>query len=225
MFQDLLHLFFPKKCVACEENLVHKEMICTSCLHQLPLANTHLNNENTLKKVFNHEVDIKKASCLLYYYKKGITQRLFHNLKYRGQEEISSYLAEWFTPYLEENNFMTGIDGIIPVPLHRSRLKERGYNQVEGFAKTLATNFNKVYIDDVLIKKEATKTQVFKNRLARQKIKPNYFSLEQESKIENKHILLCDDIVTTGATMKNCIQVLQVAKNVKISIASMAYAI
>jgi len=162
---------------------------------------------------------------LLYYYKKGITQRLFHNLKYRGQEEISSYLAEWFTPYLEENNFMTGIDGIIPVPLHRSRLKERGYNQVEGFAKTLATNFNKVYIDDVLIKKEATKTQVFKNRLARQKIKPNYFSLEQESKIENKHILLCDDIVTTGATMKNCIQVLQVAKNVKISIASMAYAI
>ena len=223
MVRDLLHLFFPQKCLACNINIVDKDLICTSCIHQLPLANLHLDNENTLKKVFDSKIPITNAISLLYYYKKGITQNLFHNLKYKNQPEISKYLGDWLTVYLKENNFMKNIDVIIPVPIHKTRFKERGYNQVEGFARTLAINFNKIYLDDVLLKKEATKTQVFKSKLAREEIKPNYFSLENNHKIEDKHILLVDDIITTGSTLTSCGKILLSAKNIKLSIASMAY--
>ncbi|MBW2961924.1 ComF family protein [Mesonia aestuariivivens] len=223
MFKDLLHLFLPKKCVACNENIIEHEIICTSCLHQLPLANTHLHNENTLKKVFDNKLPLCNITCLLYFYKKGITQNLFHNLKYRNHPEISTYLGEWICYYLAKNDFMKDIEVVIPVPIHKSRKKERGYNQVEGFAKVIAQKFNIYYIDDVLIKKEATKTQVFKSKLARQEIKSNYFSLENETKIAGKHILLVDDIITTGSTLVSCGKILNRVNNIKLSIASMAY--
>ena len=225
MFKDLFHLFFPRTCLACNENLVEQEILCPHCLHELPLANTHLDNENTLKKVFEGQIPICNATCLLYFYKKGPTQALFHNLKYRNHPEISIYLGEWISAYLEKENFMKSIDVIIPVPIHKSRRKERGYNQVEGFAKAIAENFKLTYIDDVLVKKEATKTQVFKGRLARQEIKPNYFSLENEEKIAGKHILLVDDIVTTGATLISCGSILLKVNKVKLSIAAMAYTV
>jgi ComF family protein len=118
---------------------------------------------------------------------------------------------------------MDTIDVVIPVPLHQSRLKERGYNQVEGFAINIAEHFQKKYISDVLIKKEATKTQVFKSKLARQEIQSNYFSLVNPHKIEGKHILLVDDIITTGSTITSCGQLLLSAKQTQLSIASMAY--
>ncbi|WP_283641118.1 ComF family protein [Mesonia mobilis] len=223
MFKDLFHLFFPQKCLACSENLVEQEILCSHCLHELPLANTHLDNENTLKKVFEPQIPLDNVTSLLYFYKKGITQALFHNLKYRNHPEISTYLGEWISPYLAKGNFMEHIDAVIPVPIHKSRKKERGYNQVEGFAKVIAQHFNKTYIDDVLVKKEASKTQVFKGRLARQEIKSNYFSLQNEEKIIGKHILLVDDIITTGATLVSCGSMLLKADNVKLSIAAMAY--
>jgi len=223
MLLDLFHLFFPEKCLACQETLVDKDLLCVSCLHELPLANLHLDNENTLKKVFQNQIPIVNATSLLYYYKKGITQNLFHNLKYRGHKKISAYLGDWLSTYLKKTNFMEEIDVVIPVPLHKSRFKKRGYNQVEGFAVTLAENFQKKYIPDVLIKKEATKTQVFKSKLARQEIKSNYFSLANLQKIEGKHILLVDDIITTGSTIISCGQLLLSAGNTKLSIASMAY--
>ena len=133
------------------------------------------------------------------------------------------YLGEWISPYLAKGDFMEHIDAVIPVPIHKSRKKERGYNQVEGFGKVIAQHFNKTYIDDVLVKKEASKTQVFKGRLARQEIKSNYFSLQNEEKIIGKHILLVDDIITTGATLVSCGSMLLKADDVKLSIAAMAY--
>ncbi|WP_304133347.1 ComF family protein [Mesonia mobilis] len=176
MFKDLFHLFFPQTCLACNDNLVEQEILCSHCLHELPLANTHLDNENTLKKVFEPQIPLHNVTSLLYFYKKGITQALFHNLKYRNHPEISTYLGEWISPYLVKGDFMENIDAVIPVPIHKTRRKERGYNQVEGFAKVIAQHFNKIYIDDVLVKKEASKTQVFKGRLARQEIKSRLLS-------------------------------------------------
>ena len=225
MFKDLFHLFFPQTCLACNDNLVEQEILCSHCLHELPLANTHLDNENTLKKVFEPQIPLHNVTSLLYFYKKGITQALFHNLKYRNHPEISMYLGEWISPYLAKGDFMEHIDAVIPVPIHKSRKKERGYNQVEGFGKVIAQHFNKTYIDDVLVKKEASKTQVFKGRLARQEIKSNYFSLQNEEKIIGKHILLVDDIITTGATLVSCGRILLKANDVKLSIAAMAYTV
>ncbi|SHI86844.1 comF family protein [Mesonia phycicola] len=223
MFRDLLLLFFPQKCLACNNNIVDKDLICAFCIHQLPVANTYLDNENTLKKVFANKIPITNATTLLHYYKKGITQNLFHNLKYKNHPELSAYFGDWLSSYLNKTDFMRDIEVIIPVPIHKTRFKERGYNQVEGFAKTLAHNFNKTYLDNVLIKKEATKTQVFKSKLAREEIKPNYFSLQNNYLIEGKHVLLVDDIITTGSTLTSCGKILLTAKNIKLSIASIAY--
>ena len=113
---------------------------------------------------------------------------------------------------------------VIPVPLHPSKLKKRGYNQVEGFAKALAFHLNTLYVDDVLIKTKSSKSQVNKNRLERWQINNELFTTKNLDKITNKHILLVDDIITTGATLEACCMELNKAENVKISVATMAIA-
>ncbi|MBT8274185.1 MAG: ComF family protein, partial [Bacteroidia bacterium] len=113
---------------------------------------------------------------------------------------------------------------VIPVPLHKTKLRKRGYNQVSSFAKEIATALNSDYMDDVLVKRKSTSTQVFKKRWARWASTDTVFTIENSNKIRGKHILLVDDIITTGATIESCAAMLQKAKDVKISVASMAIA-
>ncbi|MDR6299599.1 ComF family protein [Mesonia maritima] len=226
MLTDLFNLFFPKTCAVCRENLISEEaVICTSCLHQLPLTNYHLYNENTVKKVFYGRVSVVNATSFLYFYKNSITQTLIHALKYKGVEEISAFLGSWYVEKLNETSWVTDIDAIVPVPLHKKRLRKRGYNQVEGFGKALATHFSLPYTNDVLIKTSATRTQVFKSRLARSNIQTHNFALKNKQKLAGKHILLVDDIVTTGATLETCANLLTEIPDVKISFATMAITI
>lgn len=117
MLKDLFHFIFPSTCACCDQALLPQEsVVCISCQHQLPLASIS-ENENTVKKVFYGRIPLKNAATLLYFYKKGITQRLLHQLKYRGNQEISAYLGEWMADVLAEEKWMAEIDMIIPVPL------------------------------------------------------------------------------------------------------------
>lgn len=226
MITDLFNLLFPKTCAVCKENLLHQEtVICTLCLHQLPLTNYHLYNENTVKKVFYGRVSVVNATSFLYFHKNSITQTLIHALKYKGVENISAFLGNWYAEKLAESNWINNIDAVVPVPLHKKRLQKRGYNQVEGFGKAIATHFSLLYADDVLIKPSATRTQVFKSRLARATIKPHNFALKNKEKLVGKHILLVDDIVTTGATLETCANLLLQIPDAKISFATMAITI
>ncbi|HSP11794.1 MAG TPA: hypothetical protein VLO29_04640, partial [Salegentibacter sp.] len=184
MFHDLLNLFYPKICNCCETELVANEkIVCTTCLHQLPLTNFHLDNENTTKKVFSGRLSIENATSLLYFKKKGMVQNLIHNLKYRGNREIGTYLGQWLGEELAKTETYTQIDVVIPVPLHRKKLKSRGFNQVEDFGKEIAKCLNARYIDDVLVKRSATTTQTLKKRLSRWGSIDETFIVENSEKL------------------------------------------
>ncbi|MGA9325142.1 MAG: phosphoribosyltransferase family protein [Salegentibacter sp.] len=223
MFHDFLDLLYPRLCNCCSEELVrNEESICTSCLHELPVTNFHLEKENLALKIFYGRANIENAACLLFFYKKGMVQNLIHNLKYRGHQEVGSFLGKWMGSELSGVEDFRRTDAVIPVPLHSKKLKSRGFNQVEGFARELAASLNAEYVDDVLLKKTNTGTQTIKKRLARWGSIEETFVLENSEKLRNKHILLVDDLLTTGATLEACAHRLEKIEGISISIATMA---
>lgn len=225
MFHNLLNLFYPKTCQICEKILVINErVICVNCIHELPVTNFHLDNENMVKKVFYGRMEIEQATALLLFHKKGSVQKLIHQLKYRGHTEIGSFLGDWLGADLVDTSTFKNIEAVVPVPLHRKKLKSRGFNQVEGFGKAIANALGVPYLDNVLLKKSFSNTQTVKARLGRWGNIEETFVLANDSLIKNKHVLLVDDIITTGATLEACAAVIKDAGGVKISIATMAVA-
>lgn len=223
MFHDFINLLYPTVCHICEAELLkNEELICTLCLHDLPVTSYHLDNENPVKKVFYGRVKIEKATALLHFRKKAGVQHLIHDLKYRGHREIGTYLGKWLGTELSNSDWKDKIDVIIPVPLHRSRLKERGFNQVEDFGKEIAASLNAEYIDDILLKISSTQTQTLKDRLSRWGKLEETLQIKNSEKIAGKHILLVDDLVTTGATLEACAHKLYEVPDITISIATMA---
>ncbi|VAV85939.1 Competence protein F homolog, phosphoribosyltransferase domain; protein YhgH required for utilization of DNA as sole source of carbon and energy [hydrothermal vent metagenome] len=225
MIKNLLNLFFPKVCYACNNLLGDNEKhICITCRHNLPVTNYHFENNEAIKKVLYGRVKMELGTALLKFEKKGIVQHLLHNLKYKGHETIGKVLGEWLGNELKTIKAYNTIDAIIPVPLHKRKLRKRGYNQVEKFGVEIAKALDAEYIDTVLLKTTSTKTQVFKKRIARWDNSNEVFTMQNESLIKGKHILLVDDIITTGATIESCANILLKAENVKISVATMAIA-
>lgn len=223
MFHDLANLFYPRLCYCCNKELIKSEdVICTSCLHELPQTNFHHNNENPVKKVFYSRIRLQNATALLIFRKKGMVQELIHNLKYRGHKEIGVFLGEWLGAELAEIPAFREIDAVVPVPLHKKKLKARGFNQVEGFGRELAKSLSAEYVDNVLLKVTASNTQTLKKRLSRWGNIEESFIIKNSESLQNKHILLVDDLITTGATLEACALKLQEIERIEISIASMA---
>ena len=227
LFHDLFDFLFPKKCACCEQLLVaHEEVICTLCRNDLPLTGSHLSNENEVKKVFYGRAKVEHATALLFFEKKGIVQRLMHDLKYKGNKAVGPQLGKWVAGNLKQTPWHSEIEVVVPVPLHQKRLRQRGYNQVEGFGKSIADALGVRYNDHCLIKSRSAKTQVFKNLAERFKNVEHSFRIVENVKllehIVGKHILLVDDIITTGATLETCANRLLEIPGVKVSIATMA---
>jgi len=225
MLKAIVNLFFPKVCYACLHLLNDNEdTICVNCRHDLPVTNFHFNDDESIKKVLYGRAKIENGTALFRFEKKGLVQQLIHGLKYKGYDNIGFFLGNWLGGELKTIENYNAIDVVIPVPLHKNKLKKRGFNQVTKFGQQIAKALNTNYKDDVLIKVTNTKSQVNKKRLARWNNNQELFTLQKASTIENKHILLVDDIITTGATLEACIAVLNQVKNIKISIATMAIA-
>lgn len=218
----MLNLLFPKICNVCKEPLLKgQEVLCAECIHSLPLALFHKKGSEMLKNKFYGRFLVQNATALIQFQKGGITQELLHNLKYRGNKEISSFFGKWLGAELAEIPGYQKIDLVIPVPLHKQKLKKRGYNQVEGFGKEIASALNIPYNDTILIKVSKTGSQVFKTRILRFETE-EVFTVQNLEQINNKHVLLVDDIITTGATLEKCALQLLKAENVSISIATIA---
>ncbi|PKP26068.1 MAG: amidophosphoribosyltransferase [Bacteroidetes bacterium HGW-Bacteroidetes-2] len=219
----MLNLFFPAFCRGCLKELIEGEKdICSICRHNLPLASFHKNGGTEMVDIFYGRIPVVHATALFYFKKNNLTQKFVHALKYKKAKNIGVIFGDWLGEELSACKEYHDVDAIIPVPLHKKKLRQRGYNQVEGFGKKIANALQKPYIDDVLLKITPTTSQVFKERISRIFSNDEVFAVQQASKIENKHLLLVDDIITTGATLEACSKKLLQIKGVKLSFATIA---
>jgi len=224
IFKDLFRIFYPDLCANCDNQLTKNEnVICTFCRHDLPLTPFKNYQENKIIASFYGRVAIEKANSLLYYRKTGITKKLIHELKYKGNEDVGTFFGNWLGEILKENKEFANIDFIVPVPLHPNKLRQRGYNQVTKFGKQLSFHLKKPLIENILQRTSTAKTQTFKARFERFNNIDTKFHLNDTSIFANKHILLIDDVITTGATLESCAKELQKTTPIKISILTMAY--
>jgi ComF family protein len=220
---SFFNFFFPDYCLHCETLLEpSQKYVCVNCRHDLPLTHSHKNNGQFIKKVFYGRLPLQHAISLLYFYKGGITQDLIHQMKYKNTPELSSFFGRWLAEELRSCGWKNDFDVIIPVPLHKRKKRKRGYNQVEGFGKALAEALEIPYKDTILKKHKNTETQVFKTKTQRTTIKADHFSLKNVNELKGKHVLLIDDVLTTGTTLEACGSVLLQAENIKLSIATIA---
>lgn len=221
MFYDLLSLLFPKLCIGCNRTLFsNEEFICTSCRYHLPFTNYHLQKNNPIEKTFWGRIHIDAAFSFLYFKKGNITQRLLHSLKYKGTKELGVFLGELYGNELKKNN--PNFDCVISVPLHKSKLQKRGYNQSDFFAEGLSISLNIDNFSAFVYRNKATETQTKKSRFERWKNVEEIFVLKDEYVFKNKHILIVDDVITTGATIEALASVLKNIAGSSISVASIA---
>ncbi len=224
-FHDFVNLMFPVHCEACEESLTKGEnIVCLLCEYELPKTNFHRERDNKIEKIFWGRVKIERAAAFYFFHGKSKVQRLLHKLKYHGKKEIGFRLGELFGEAMLESGFAEEIDLIVPVPLHEKRKRQRGYNQSDYFAMGLSESLKIDWSPQVLRRAVYTNTQTKKSRFERWGNVGEVFELAQPEKITGKHLLLVDDVITTGSTIEGCAHTLLQAEGAKVSIAAIAVA-
>ncbi|MGX1927747.1 ComF family protein [Flagellimonas sp. 2504JD4-2] len=223
ILNEINNILLPRVCFGCNAQLSRGEsVLCTVCRHEMPLTDYNFSDENPVDRIFYGRIPIKKAVSFLFFSKKGAVKQLLHYLKYKNQEQIGDFLGDWCGSSLEREEHLKSVDVVVPVPLHPKKQKKRGYNQVELFAKKISKVINADYRDDILIKVNNTKTQTKKSRLLRWESAQEDFELNANIKKGFHHLLLVDDVITTGATIEACAQKLHALGNVSVSVLSMA---
>lgn len=224
IFTDFIALFYPRYCFACDQGLAKgEETVCSSCMLELPRTNYHANPDNALMKRLYGRVPLQFAAAFFLFRKHGKVQKLLHRLKYNNHPEIGETLGQVYGHDLREYNLDQKIDMIIPVPLHKSKKRKRGYNQSAAFGKGLSTSLNKPCPEDVLVKITKTETQTKKTKLARWQNVKEVFHVAKPEQLHQQNVLLVDDVITTGATIEACAKMLLDAGCKSVSIASIAY--
>ena len=225
LINDLRVIFFPDSCCCCGSTLLSSEnQICTECNLGLPFTDFSSIKDNPVEKIFWGRVQIESATALLTFSKKGSVQRILHSIKYKDNKELGVYMGRQLGTALAESHRFDDVDYLVPVPLHPKKLKKRGYNQSEEIAKGIAQKFDRPVVTDILIRTEFTQTQTKKSRFSRWENVSDKFTLSQTDTFAGKHILLVDDVITTGATLESCARAILQAHDAKVSVAGLAFA-
>ena len=223
MLTALLDVVYPKTCACCNSKMLDSELfICTSCSLEIPTTPCHNSKSREIKKALYGRLELHGATTL-FSYKSDLVKQILHNLKYKNQPIIGMFLGKWLGIELAQNSNFKDIDVVTSVPMHFVKKIKRGYNQVDNFAQEIANCLGVNYEPKVVKKKLHTKSQVRKNRKDRTEFLERKFALRKFDNLEGKHILLLDDIITTGATIEACVIQLMKIKGVKISVASIAF--
>ena len=225
-FQDFISLFFPRVCMACGNTLYkHEHMICFSCQYHLPKTNFHLLEANPVARQFCGKINFAAAASYYYFNKGGKVQHLVHQLKYKGYKEVGSHIGALYGHDLKKSPLFTTVDAIIPVPLHPRKEAKRGYNQAEWFAIGLAESMKAELDITTLLRVQASETQTRKTRFRRWENVKEIFQLMDTERQAGKHVLLVDDVITTGSTLEAAGHELMKIPGVKVSAASIACAV
>lgn len=223
LINNILSLFYPRLCAACGNALQQNETcLCLNCMLHLPETLTYMNHLNPLRQLFDGRVPVEEVAALMSYKKADNVQKILHNLKYNGQKEIGRELGKYFGNQLVKEERFRTIDFIVPIPLHPKKLRKRGYNQSEWIAMGLSEGMKIPYRTDILVREQFTETQTRKGRFARWKNVKDVFAVQNGDEAEKKHILVCDDVLTTGATMEAAIRKLLEVEGVRVSAVTLA---
>ena len=218
---SLLNLVFPRLCVCCGGVLMEgEENICLTCLYTLPRLNKLDYTNNKIMEIFLGRVKLEKAFSWCLFEKQNSVQNILHHIKYKDKEYLANQIGEIMASELPD--FFTGIDAIVPVPLHKKKQNIRGYNQAEEIAKGIQNIVGLPIFPELLCRNRFSETQTHKNKEDRWQNVQGLFLLEENEGFEGKHILLIDDVLTTGSTAIACLKQLQKIPNVRLSFLSLA---
>jgi len=223
--EDVLHLFYPHLCAGCGNDVLAKnQIICSICYHHLPRTNYAKIHNNPVEKLFVGRLPIHAAHSEFYFSKGMLVQQLIHQIKYHGHLELGHYLGKLMGSSLLLSNRFQHIDAIIPLPMFAEKEKKRGYNQAAIIANGISESFGVPVLNNIVNRSKSTSSQTNKHRIERWQNVEDSFQIHQLDCLENKHFLLVDDVLTTGATLEACgISILQ-NPQVTLSIATLAMA-
>lgn len=223
MLYDLISLFFPRTCAGCSYSLFRDEQVlCMKCRFHLPSTGFELDPDNVVARAFWGRVELKYAAAGFAFRKGNIVQKLVHRLKYRGDQALGEYMGRLLGHKLEGQEAMSGIDLIMPVPLHPRKLRKRGFNQSECLARGLSDVLHIPLDVRNLQRSSFTATQTKRTRYARWENVSSVFQLRDTKSLTGKHILLVDDVITTGATLEAAAACLLQGGAASVSVAAFA---
>jgi ComF family protein len=220
---SFLHLLFPHVCDGCGSDLLSKDsMLCLQCTEAIPQTDFEKHPGNPIEKRFYGRLPLEQATASYYFTKESLVQKLVHQVKYKGNKELGIQLGQFMGDLLKRSGRFQ-VDAMIPLPLFPVKEKKRGYNQSMLLCEGIKTVFPAPILNKVITRPEHTETQTKKGRIERWKNMEGKFLLTDPAAIAGKHILLVDDVITTGATLESCGSALLEAANVKLSIACLCY--
>ena len=226
IFRDVLNLFYPTSCEACGDELLGNEKwLCVSCWIAMPKTNFHLQSPNPVEQRFVGRIPILHASSMYYFNKDTRIQEVLHALKYKNKKDIGIELGRRFGHELLDCEWISEIDVILPVPLSKQKLKSRGYNQSECIARGLSEILDIPVDTDAVLRRKNTKSQTSMTIAQRIENVKGAFEVANASSLIGKHILLVDDVLTTGSTLESCAREIVKVPDTKISLLTLAYAI
>lgn len=222
--ESFLHLLFPHVCAGCGNDILNEEtVLCMRCMDAMPETNFEIHPDNPVEKTFWGRLPIVEATAQYYFTKESLMQHLLHQFKYKANRELGLQLGRMMGEQIK-NSGRFDVDALIPLPLFPVKEKRRGYNQATVLCEGIAESMAIPVLDKVIIRPQHTETQTKKGRIERWKNMEGKFILSNPDAIRNKHLLLVDDVVTTGATFEACGNELLKAENVRLSLASLCVA-
>lgn len=223
MLNDFISLFYPNNCHCCDRVLNKQESaICFICISELPRTNYYQDLENPIAKLFWGRIDLLYGISAFHFNKKGKVQELIHQLKYKKATVVGEVLGIELGRAIEKAQFPLEVDAIVTVPLHLKKLYQRGYNQSDYIANGVCKVINKPIISDSIVRMDFTDSQTKKSRYERWENVEEIFKVKDEKSLEGKHVLVVDDVITTGATIESCCSAILKIPNTKVSVAAVA---
>jgi ComF family protein len=223
---DFLHLFFPHICIGCNTDVLNdNHILCAKCISNLPETGFLSSAGNPVEKIFYGRLNVQNAGSAFYFNKNSVIQQVIIQLKYKSNQQAGNFLGKLLGHQIAGSKRFDDVDLLIPLPLNDKKLFKRGYNQAAVIVKGITSVWNKPVIENAIERVLFTETQTHKDRVARWETMEGVFTVTHPRLLKNKHILLVDDIITTGATLEACGEAILKVPGTRLSVATIAYTI